>query len=338
MNLQTSREALWRARLDAVVRAWPQMRRGNAKAVHQARVASRRIREALPMIAAGLDRPKLRRLSRKVRDVTRALGPVRALDVELVVLADLERSMPSHRAAIALVRKHLVAGRRALRKRMMERVDGIDLKTLVGKLARLSAGRDARSGRRAQNAMAWRNVLVARTVRRAARLREAIDQAGSLYVPERLHAVRIAAKKLRYVLEVADEAAVPRVSALIQSLKAVQGTLGRLHDLQSLLDRGRDVQAAIGTKPGRADLKAFMESLERECRRLHAEYVVRHEELLRVCDRSRREVARQIVVGRPRAARVATARGRQGAAAMTGDAGRAAARAGEAARSDGRRG
>ena len=149
-------EALWRTRLDAMVDVWAEMRGGDAKALHRVRVASRRIRESLPVIAADADRTKSRKLSRKVQEVTRLLGPVRALDVELSVLAGIKRAMPSHRAAIALVRRHLAALRRALGKRTMDRVDEIDVKKLVRKLARVGARRDSHSGRPVQSATAWR--------------------------------------------------------------------------------------------------------------------------------------------------------------------------------------
>ncbi len=53
----------------------------------------------------------------------------------------------------------------------------------------------------AQTRRAWRWALDARVSRRALALRQAIDKAGSVYLAERLHASRIALKKLRYGLE-----------------------------------------------------------------------------------------------------------------------------------------
>ena len=86
---------------------------------------------------------------------------------------------------------------------------------------------------------------------------------------------------------------------LIQTLKDVQGTLGRLHDLQSLLEHGRNVHASIGTKQDRADLDGLVQSLERRCRRLHAEFVMRHEDLLGSAIVPGSEVARQILPAGP---------------------------------------
>jgi CHAD domain-containing protein len=288
--------------------AWPRMRRGSVKGLHQARVASRRIREALPIAGAGADRAGLGKLGRKVRAITRVLGPVRALDVERGVLDDLRRTLPAHRAAVGEVRRHLMAERQALRARMLKRAARIDLERLVERLARLGPGR----------ASAWRSALAARTVRRATRLREAIDRAGALYVPERLHRVRIAAKRLRYVLEVAEEAGIAGAGDLAQALKHVQGTLGRWHDLQSLVDRSRGVQASAGAARDGGDLDRFVQTLEQECRRLHAEFVVGREALVRIAARARREIAPQAVPGRPRAAHATVARGQHGTSRAAG--------------------
>ena len=56
---------------------------GDDRGVHQARVASRRLREAVPVLAAGLKHSKAGKASRKIRRLTRALGTVRELDVTL---------------------------------------------------------------------------------------------------------------------------------------------------------------------------------------------------------------------------------------------------------------
>jgi CHAD domain-containing protein len=315
MNPQEPPETLWYKQLAALERSWPDVRRGDAEGLHQARVASRRIREALPIVAAGDDPARVRKLGRKVREVTRALGPVRALDVSVTVLAELEGRMGAQKPGFVLLRNSLASGRRRLRRRMMASMDGMDIERLIGRLARLAPREDPNRGRRSRENGAWRGVLAARTLRRAARLREAVESAGALYVPERLHAARIAAKRLRYVLEVAVQAGVPGVSALVPPLKSIQGTLGRLHDMQVLLERGRELHASLGTKAGRDELAAILDALERECRRLHAEFVARHEDLLRLCDGVKSVVAARLAVGRPRAARARLTRRRSAGSA-----------------------
>jgi CHAD domain-containing protein len=134
---------------------------------------------------------------------------------------------------------------------------------------------------------AWRWALDARVARRAAALERAIDAAGSVYLPERLHAVRIALKKLRYGAELAAEASARPDGRSLRTLKQAQALLGRMHDLQVLIDRVRSVQAAL-TPPDVTrwrDLDMLVASLERSCRSLHARYVRDRSAFVDVCGR-----------------------------------------------------
>ena len=63
-----------------------------------------------------------------------------------------------------------------------------------------------RPRRRRTAARNWRLAVDAQVANRASRLSAAIADAGAMYLPERLHAVRIAMKKLRYALRTVDRA------------------------------------------------------------------------------------------------------------------------------------
>src|SRR5262245_11638573 len=65
---------------------------GDDRGVHQARVTTRRLREAVPVFATGLTGSKAGKARRKIRRVTRALGTVRELDVTVQLLDELARS------------------------------------------------------------------------------------------------------------------------------------------------------------------------------------------------------------------------------------------------------
>src|SRR6187399_2031658 len=67
---------------------------GKVDGVHQARVASRRLREVVPVLGRGLDDVRLKPLRRGLRDLTRALGPVRELDVALEMVEELPSEGP----------------------------------------------------------------------------------------------------------------------------------------------------------------------------------------------------------------------------------------------------
>ncbi len=81
--------ALLRQRLVSLLKAMPAAQAGDELSVHQARVASRRLRQALPLLGMRADAQALDRADKRVRRITRALGPVRELDVTLLLLAEL---------------------------------------------------------------------------------------------------------------------------------------------------------------------------------------------------------------------------------------------------------
>src|SRR5262245_33743733 len=77
-------------RLESFTSHLPGVHRGRVEAVHQARVASRRLRELVPL--AGWDSGTAQALGRRLRKVTQDLGPVRELDVLALLLEELHES------------------------------------------------------------------------------------------------------------------------------------------------------------------------------------------------------------------------------------------------------
>jgi CHAD domain-containing protein len=114
-----------------------------------------------------------------------------------------------------------------------------------------------------------------RASRRALRLRAEMRRAGALYEPEQLHMVRVAAKKLRYALEVDRELSRSRAMARIDRIKQLQDALGQIHDFEILLEHTREVRAKMAGTEGQAstELDALVHTLETECRDGHAAYV-----------------------------------------------------------------
>jgi CHAD domain-containing protein len=127
---------------------------------------------------------------------------------------------------------------------------------------------------------------VRRVERRADRLAKAIGEAGSLYAPERLHAIRIAAKKLRYAMEIERELKRSRVTARIRQLKMLQDRLGRLHDLHVLAEQARAVQTEVAATDRRlsAELDELIAAIDEDGRKEHAAYMRRRDSILNLCE------------------------------------------------------
>src|ERR1700674_2322259 len=77
----------FRKRLDAFAHELGRVEEGDVEAVHRTRVASRRLRELLPLLV--LDPDLTRKLTRRLRKVTKQLGNVRELDVLVLLIQEL---------------------------------------------------------------------------------------------------------------------------------------------------------------------------------------------------------------------------------------------------------
>jgi len=277
--------------------------KGDGIGVHHARVASRRLREAVPVLTDGLHGTKASKARHKIRRLTRALGAVRELDVTLHLIDDLAEKPGMPRQAVADVRAHVIEAREQRRAVMHERLADVDVDKLM---RRLDGVREAlRNPAQTHN---WRSALASRIAKRARRLGAAIEGAGQIYAPEALHNVRIATKKLRYAMELADESGAAPSALLVRTLRKAQDTLGRLHDLQVLQHHVSEVAAAPHTHRPTPDaaLAILSRSIEDECRHLHGRYVTLIPALVDVVETARRDVAvRLTVASRARAARSA---------------------------------
>ncbi len=277
MAASTQRHVLLRTRLERFTRLLHGLAQGDVNALHRTRVASRRLRELLP--ALQLDHDVAHKLGRRLRRVTARLGTVRELDVLLILIDELHKSRAHHRPALNRVRDDVAKERTRAREKLLGRKVPLDeLKRIARKLDRsvdvLAQAEQAKHAAPTE-ARGWRWAIDARIARRAESLQQAIADAGAVYLPERLHAVRIAVKKLRYALEIAAEAAGERTTPELRVLERAQTLLGRLHDLQVLMDRVRQVQASL-MPPNIAtwrELDAVTTALENSCRRLHARYM-----------------------------------------------------------------
>jgi len=287
MPVSSTRSELLKKRLDQFTRVLNLVEQGDVRGLHRARVASRRLRELLPMLQ--LDADKARKLGRRLKKVTARLGTVRELDVLLLLVDEQHVSGRSRSSALGRVGISVAKDRDDARKRLATRLPIAGMRRLAEKLdrvtgqLRLAEGASSRAAARH-----WRLAVDGQVASRAVRLSAAMADAGAMYLPERLHTVRIAMKKLRYAVELAAEiAGTKQHRAGLNALKRGQDLLGRLHDLQVLIERVRQVQASL-TPPNLTvwrDLDALGLSLENECRLLHGRYMRSREGLVALTDK-----------------------------------------------------
>ena len=217
----------------------------DADAVHDMRVASRRLREAMRLLEPLYPRREFRAWYRRVRGITRALGPVRDSDVFIEDFAKLGKRVGDEgKRAVAFM-----VGYRSGRREH-------ELAALNAELAALDLERSRRSleslaFRLAGSASAeqpFATFAYGAVAERAATVfgaqPAALDEANIL----QQHALRIDYKRLRYAVEAFAPCYDEAFDDLHATLTAFQDTLGEMHDMHVFLEllRSPGIVAAAG--------------------------------------------------------------------------------------------
>ena len=201
--------------------------RGDPAAIHDLRVATRRLQEALDLFASVFPGRERRRLRRRARRMRRHLAVLRDADV----VAELAASFPADRAML----RALVPAPRALRARSRSRHGGVSVPGIRKRVA--SFARAATEPREALPLLLEDQARAAAAEAfslRSAKMR-AILAALRIDREDEAHALRVAVKRYRYTLELLDEAGLARPGAALEEARRVQEALGRVHDLDVMI-------------------------------------------------------------------------------------------------------
>jgi CHAD domain-containing protein len=191
------------------------------------------------------------------------------------------------------LRTHLREERDAAFEELEHQFDRGRAERLLARLGKLEERlRDAPDATPAAELESASRALAGSAIERARQLGDAIAAAGAIFIVERVHEVRIAAKRLRYALELAGELRLVATGALVNRLRGMQDVLGDLHDLDVLRSHANVVRAGLPAQsPAAAELERLSETLEGEARELHAGYLRKARGLVHLTDRVRDRVA-----------------------------------------------
>jgi len=257
---------------------WPAVHDADVESVHDARVATRRIRAALPFV---FDAPEA--AAKELRRVGRALGRVRELDATDALLTSLEQKAPDTAPAINVLRHDLHERLNRERRRMIKALERHP-RAIIRAIER-----GDRLARFSSIWRSWRHELREHLRSRAANVREAIERATAVYMPNRSHAARIEIKKLRYTAELAVAAGLLRNADVLDQFKKVQNRLGMLHDLHVL-----SVALAESKVPEHASAQslALASVIAAELARVQSKYARSRADVLAACDACVRDTGR----------------------------------------------
>ncbi|MEO7002701.1 MAG: CHAD domain-containing protein [Ktedonobacterales bacterium] len=224
--------------------------------VHKMRVAIRRLRTALQLLEEapeaafadfpGTDARRLRRLRRRLGGLTHALGAVRDTDLFIERVRTYSEAYPELHDDLEPLRHELQAQRQSARATLIAQLDTRKLAKTLARLYDLSADddgqqdenphadseqSDTQDGRRLQvrhvaGSAIWRRyeaVLSYKTV---------ISDSSliPLTPPPTLHHLRIALKRLRYVIELFEDELGKGKKGTLRTLMQAQDHLGALQD------------------------------------------------------------------------------------------------------------
>jgi CHAD domain-containing protein len=197
--------------------------------VHSMRVASRRLRSALRDFMPYLRKRPLAPVLKQLRSIADALGEVRDQDVAIAALEEMVSKAP---AAVAPGLKPFVEARKQVREQARDELQAIlessELKQLESEFV---AGVDEATATRA-GSPAITFLTMSREVI-LERLQEFEALSNGLLNPfeiETLHEMRIAAKRLRYAIELFQQCWGRALSGYAKRIARIQGALGDLHD------------------------------------------------------------------------------------------------------------
>jgi CHAD domain-containing protein len=231
----------------------------NIEHLHDMRVASRRLREALQLFQTFFPQKKLKKVVSQVRQVTRILGIPREMDVNVSLLRSYR---PKVSTLLFTAHEYLLEifefEQAKQRRRMLKAFDSLDLKELEAVLVQFVQGSAHSSPVPQLLAQADEGPNSDSFLRQAAqtlqeRAAPIVQHRLSLVLlhygnDEQLHQLRISVKKCRYCLELLNPLYEGRFEKAIGLAKELQEVLGKIHDYSVVIDRLRTQQMSLVEK------------------------------------------------------------------------------------------
>jgi CHAD domain-containing protein len=199
---------------------------GESEAVHQARVATRRMRSDMGTFSALLNHEPTARLRDELKWLAELLGQVRDTDVLIERMTGRLREIPGPAAGQRALLQRLDDRRQVARKRMLEGLRSDRYAVLLDELVAVA---NEPPIRRDPDAAAGRLLpgLAAQPWKKLLRL---VGRLGDNPTDEDLHAVRIASKRARYAAEAVAPVAGKPAERFAEAVAALQSSLGDYND------------------------------------------------------------------------------------------------------------
>lgn len=199
--------------------------------IHRMRVATRRLRAALPLFATCLPRKKSGGWFNEIRLITRALGSARDADVQIEHLEQYYRRLSDgkQKPGIARLLLRLRQHRQQLQPGVVKALDRFSNSQTLPLMRAALEPHAARQAGPPYPDQLYRHASDSLRPR----LDEFLAYDAIVALPERvteLHEMRIAAKRLRYTLETFGPLFANGLKSWLTAIREAQETLGNIHD------------------------------------------------------------------------------------------------------------
>jgi len=243
--------------------------------IHQSRVSSRRLRAALQVYTPCFRRKTVKRWREEVKKITLRLGETRDIDVQINYLEELTKKNPYNLPGIAfLLEKH-----RSKRFKLQAKVESsiIDFEN-SGTIEEIRADIIEESegqGKFTQPDIPTLNFVVENLQLRFSDLLSFEKYIQNEAAIKQHHQLRIAAKRLRYALELSQESYGDKMKTMIATVKGFQDILGEIHDADVWIEYIPKITSKVSHKLPRRKRGEIVNDLDL----LHKQVIVRRHKL-----------------------------------------------------------
>jgi len=232
-------QAIARACLHQLVANYSLIRLNQPEAVHQTRIAVRRLRTALSLFSPMLTDTQTQELKAQLRWLTDELSAARELDVFIAGVVKPMAKNGGDRAGLAALLKDLSKRRAQAYARVHSAINSFLFRDLVLNIAAwIEVGDWTKNADELAAAMRQRPIVETAIEELQHRRKKIYKRAGQLrkLSPQRRHKLRIQAKKVRYAAEFfaslfSGKKEEKRRKAFIAALERLQDALGELNDI-----------------------------------------------------------------------------------------------------------
>jgi len=214
------------AQIDSVTRS------ENIESVHRMRVASRRIRAALPLFRICFPKKKFKKWLLEVKKVTRLLGEARDLDVQIAFVQQYTGKIksPTERAVMDLLLKNRKDRRIEIQATVVKGLEELQNSNVLTGIHEFCAQTIKKL---ASVPLEASSVLEKAYWHISSKLDDFLDMEKYVHQESEIlkhHEMRIRAKWLRYTMEAFSPLFKSKLANEITTIKAFQDVLGEMHD------------------------------------------------------------------------------------------------------------